>query len=105
MWQLLVTAMQGSVSADYPPPLIPLEPYDKPTDPFGPPALLPQLCPPVDIVGCTYNKQGSFQASDIIPLPGRAGDPEVPAVNNWDDFLAVSVSLLYTMPGGLQWYT
>jgi hypothetical protein len=81
--------LQGSSKADYPPPLFPLEPYAKPANPFGPPELLPQLCPNFTITGSAYTKEGSFSEGDIIALPGR--DDEVPAVNNWDEFLEVSV--------------
>ncbi|WIA15107.1 hypothetical protein OEZ85_001799 [Tetradesmus obliquus] len=79
----------GSAQADYVPPLIPLEPYGKPSNPFAPPELLPQLCPPVHIWGCSYSKEGSFSGADVTPLPGRqpVGDSEVPTVNNWGDFV------------------
>eukprot|EP00879_Flechtneria_rotunda_P000120 GHRR01000180.1.p1 GENE.GHRR01000180.1~~GHRR01000180.1.p1 ORF type:complete len:425 (+),score=148.19 GHRR01000180.1:224-1498(+) len=100
----------GSANADYPPPLIPLEPYGKPTDPLAPPALLPQLCPPINVVGCSYTKEGTFLASDIIPLVGRQplGDPEVPTITSWDQFLsALKDGKIYVnvhslqMPAGL----
>eukprot|EP00775_Hariotina_reticulata_P002354 gene2354-2660_t len=68
----------GAPNADYPPPLIPLEPYVKPPNPFAPPTQLPRLCPALNIYSCSYNVQGSFTASDISPLPGR--DAATPAV-------------------------
>eukprot|EP00878_Enallax_costatus_P026851 GHUV01028855.1.p1 GENE.GHUV01028855.1~~GHUV01028855.1.p1 ORF type:complete len:219 (+),score=45.27 GHUV01028855.1:2-658(+) len=100
----------GSPKADYPPPLVPLEPFVKPANPFGPPTSLPLLCPPVDIVGCSYTKTGSFIAADITPLPGKEpqGDKEVPKVANWSDFLkALKAGDIYVnvhslkMPAGL----
>jgi hypothetical protein len=85
----LLQPPQGSTKADYPPPLIPLEPYVKPADPFAPPNLLPQLCPPVNITGCSYTAKGSFTDADITPLAGRApeGDMEVPTVETFADFV------------------
>lgn len=86
---------------------MPLEPLDKPANPFAPPTALP-LIAPVDIVGCTYSKTASFGPSDIIPLPGRPKDSEVPAVTNWEQFLAaLQAGKLYVnvhsdiMPAGL----
>jgi hypothetical protein len=63
----------------------------KPSNPFAPSELLPQLCPAVHIWGCSYTKEGSFSAGDVTPLPGREpqGDNEVPTVRNWADFLQV----------------
>jgi hypothetical protein len=45
------------------------------------------LCPNFNVIGCAYTKEGSFNEGDIIAVPGR--DDEVPAVNNWDEFLQV----------------
>jgi hypothetical protein len=68
---------------------VPLEPYVVPANPFAPPNLLPQLCPPVDIKGCSYTAKGSFSSADIIPLLGRQpqGDKEAPSVTNFVDFV------------------
>jgi hypothetical protein len=87
----LLLLLQGSPRADFVPPLIPLEPYVKPADPFAPPNLLPQLCPPVDIIGCSYTAMGSFTDADITPLLGREpqGDLEAPSVTSWSEFLEV----------------
>jgi hypothetical protein len=49
----------------------------KPADPFAPPNLLPQLCPPVNITGCSYTAQGSFSNLDIAPLLGREPQGEL----------------------------
>eukprot|EP00882_Tetradesmus_deserticola_P025646 GHRQ01028187.1.p1 GENE.GHRQ01028187.1~~GHRQ01028187.1.p1 ORF type:complete len:280 (+),score=60.91 GHRQ01028187.1:313-1152(+) len=95
----------GSASADYPPPLIPLEPYGKPSNPFAPPTLLPRLCPAITIKGCTYFKEGSFSSADVIPLPGRqpVGGNEVPTVENWPDFLqALAAGKIYINVHSLQ---
>jgi hypothetical protein len=69
-------------------------PAGKPSDPFAPPELLPQLCPALHIKGCSYTKEGSFSGADVTPLPGRepVGDNEVPTVNGWADFLQVGSS-------------
>lgn len=100
----------GSSIADYPPPLIPTEPYGRPSNPFAPPELLPRLCPAITVKGCSYTKSGSFTSADITPLPGREpqGDFEVPAVYNWSDFLeALRAGKIYfnvhslQMPAGL----
>jgi hypothetical protein len=51
--------------------------------------LLPQLCPLLDVKGCTYTARGSLKSSDIAPLLGRepAGDTEAPSVTDWPSFL------------------
>jgi hypothetical protein len=54
--------------------------------------MLPQLCPNFNVIGCAYTKEGSFNEGDIIALPRR--DYEVPAVNNWDEFLQVVRTML-----------
>lgn len=82
----------------------------KPANPFAPPELLPHLCPPVEIKGCSYTAKGSFSDADITPLLGREpqGDKEVPSVTNWSEFLrALKDGKIYVnvhskvMPAGL----
>ena len=78
--------MQGSPRADYPPPLVPLDPVAKPADPFGPPTALPRVGPS-NITGCDYAISNNFTATDVIPLPGR--DAQVPKVTTWAEFVNV----------------
>lgn len=92
---LILLRPQGSEIADYTPPLIPLEPYVFPEDPFAPPEELPLLCFAYDIEGCSWKTAGSFTSDDVIPLAGREddGDDGVPSVYDWTDFLNVSNSV------------
>jgi hypothetical protein len=62
----------------------------------------------VDILGCTYSRSDSFGPGDIIPLPGRPGDSEVPPVRSWEEFVsALEAGKLYVnvhnniMPAGI----
>lgn len=92
---LMLLLPQGSEIADYTPPLIPLEPYVFPDDPFAPLEELPLLCFAYEIEGCSLKTSGSFTSDDIIPLAGRKddGDDEVPSVYDWIGFLNVSTNL------------
>jgi hypothetical protein len=49
----------GGPSADFPPPLLPLEPATKPGNPLGPP---PKLQPPLVFYGCRQSSVRSWRA-------------------------------------------
>lgn len=58
------------------PPLVPLEPYAKLSDPNINADEYPQLCPARDANGCSYTVKGSFVAADAMS-------------GSWNDFVQV----------------
>jgi hypothetical protein len=81
----------GNPNTDFPPPIVAIEPEQKPADPMAPPTSLPALQPPLDIGGNNNDNnhhnyhdcrmvQTMSKASDLIVVPGGP--------SSWDDFAA-----------------
>lgn len=65
----------GGPSIDLPPPLLALEPSQKPSDPLAPPAELPQLSPPLDIGGGSDDNNDYYWHWQQPQLPRGSGHP------------------------------
>jgi len=83
----------GGADRDFPPPIVAIEPAQKPSDPTGPLSALPMLSPPVDVssVGQHLSRKKGCRTvevtsgpQDLIVVPGGP--------QSWDELLKAAVA-------------